>query len=135
MQNRIEKAAKLLSEGKLIVYPTDTLYGLGADISNEDAVKRVYEVKKRSFLQSLSIAVCNVNKIKMFAHLGKTAERIARKFMPGPITLILKKKSAVSDIVAKDKIAVRVPGNNVALSLSRKCPLTATSANRQTIFK
>jgi len=119
----------LLREGKLIVYPTDTLYGLGADIFNEDAVRRVYEVKARPFSMPLSIMLSSPDEIKDFAFLNPLAERIIDAFMPGAITVILKKKGNVPDVVAKDKVGIRVANCEVARSIAMEVKMTATSAN------
>lgn len=125
----IEKAIKLLKKGELIVYPTDTLYGLGADVFNENAIRKVYEVKKRPFTMPLSIAISSIDEIKEFAHMNEIAYKIAEKFMPGAITLILKKRRIVPDVLAKDKIGIRIPANEIALKIAKEIPITATSAN------
>jgi len=128
--NEIEKAADLLRKGGLVVYPTDTLYALGASVSNESAVRNVYEIKKRPLDIYLPVAVGSVEQIETVAVMNDAAKKIAGKFMPGPITLILKKKKGKSDIVARDKIAVRVPADPVALNISSITgAITATSAN------
>lgn len=128
--NEIERATDVLRKGGLIVYPTDTLYAIGASISNETAVRKVYKIKKRPLNIYLPVAVGGVEQIESVAVMNDAAKKIAGKFMPGPITLILKKKEGISDIVAKDKIAVRVPANPVALKISSVAgAITATSAN------
>ncbi|RLF48293.1 MAG: threonylcarbamoyl-AMP synthase [Thermoplasmata archaeon] len=129
MQSEIKKAIKILKEGKLVVYPTDTLYGLGADIFNEEAVKKVYEVKKRPLSMSLPIALASVDEIEEYAFMNNLAYKIAEEFMPGGITIILKKKRNIPDVVAKEKIAIRVPDCEVAREIAKNVPITATSAN------
>ena len=104
IKNKIERAIKLLKNGELIVYPTDTLYGLGADIFNEKAVKKVYDIKKRPYNLPLSISISDVNDIEEFAFMNDLAYKIVNKFMPGAITIVLKKKRIIPDIVAKNKI-------------------------------
>ena len=121
-----------LKNGEVIVYPTDTLYGLGADIFNKTAVKNIFLIKKRSFNQPLSIAISNINDLKDVAFVDDRIIRIAERFLPGKLTLILKKKKVISDILTagSDRIAVRIPNNNIALQiLSVFGPLTCTSAN------
>jgi len=121
-----------LKNGEVIVYPTDTLYGLGADIFNKTAVKNIFLIKKRSFNQPLSIAISNINDLKDVAFVDDRIVRIAKRFLPGKLTLILKKKKVISDILTagSDRIAVRIPNNNIALQiLSVFGPLTCTSAN------
>jgi L-threonylcarbamoyladenylate synthase len=129
MQSEIKKAIKLLKEGKLIVYPTDTLYGLGADIFNEKAVKKVYEVKKRPLSMPLPIALASVDEIKEYAFMNDLAYKIAEEFLPGSITIILKKRRSIPDVVTKEKIAVRVPDCEIAIEIAKNVPITATSAN------
>lgn len=129
MKSEIERALELLREGKLIVYPTDTLYGLGADIFNREAVKKVYEVKKRPVSMPLSIAISDVEEIEKYAFMNKIAYKIADQFLPGALTLILKKKKRVPDVISKDKIAIRIPSNEIALKIAENIPITATSAN------
>ena len=128
----LSNAIKALSEGKLIVYPTDTLYALGANIFNEDAVRKVYSIKKRKFNDPLPVAVVNVDEMEKIALVNENARILAKNFLPGKLTLILKKRPNVSDVVTAglDNIAIRIPDNQIALELlSRFGPITATSAN------
>ncbi len=121
-----------LNNGEIIVYPTDTLYGLGVDIYNDDAVKKIFLIKKRSFDQPLSIAVSSIEDIQDVAFVDDKVLNVAEKFLPGKLTLVLKKKTVVSDILTAGNscIAVRIPDNLVALRiLSVFGPLTCTSAN------
>jgi L-threonylcarbamoyladenylate synthase len=121
-----------LNNGEIIVYPTDTLYGLGVDIYNDDAVKKIFLIKKRSFDQPLSIAVSSIEDIQDVAFVDDKVISVAEKFLPGKLTLVLKKKNTVSDILTAggDCVAVRIPDNSVALRiLSVFGPLTCTSAN------
>ena len=128
----LTKAIAALKNGDVIVYPTDTLYGLGADIFNDDAIKKVFEIKRRPARNPLSIAVSNIEDIEKVAFLTKKARILSEHFLPGKLTLILRKKDIISDIITGglDKVAVRIPDNRIALSLlSDFGPLTATSAN------
>jgi L-threonylcarbamoyladenylate synthase len=119
-----------IREGKLVVYPTDTLYGLGADIFNVPAVKKIYQVKRRPLDLPLPVMVSDMDMMKKVAHITVPAKRIITKFLPGPLTIILKKKQIVPDSITKEKIAIRMPKNKIALHLaSCSGPLTATSAN------
>ena len=128
--NEIEKAADVIKKGGIIAYPTDTLYALGASIYNEDAVRKVYEIKKRPASICLPVAVESVSRIEDVAIMNETAEKLAEKFLPGSLTLILRKRESVPEIVAGEKIAVRVPSNDMAIRLlSVAGALTATSAN------
>ena len=128
----ISTAINALKQGNVIVYPTDTLYGLGADILNESAIRKVFEIKKRPKTLPLSIAVSNFDELNHYANINKIAKILIEKFLPGKLTLIVKKKSIVSDLITAglEKVAIRIPDNNIALEiLSRFGPLTATSAN------
>jgi L-threonylcarbamoyladenylate synthase len=131
MQN-LSKAITALLNGKVIVYPTDTLYGLGADIFNEDAVGKIFEIKKRPIDNPLPIAVSDLESLEKIAFIDKKTKHLTEAFLPGKLTLILNKKDCVPDIVTGglNKIAVRIPNNDIALKiLSEFGPITATSAN------
>jgi len=128
----LSKAIAALKDGNIVVYPTDTLYALGADIFNEKAVRKVFEIKKRPLDDSLSVAVSSFDDVERIAFVNDDARCLAECFLPGPLTLVLNKKNSISDVVTGglDKVAVRIPANDVALDLlSRFGPLTATSAN------
>ena len=126
------RAIEALQKGSVVVYPTDTLYALGADIFNEAAVGRIFRIKKRSMSIPLPVAVSGFDDIGQIAVVNDKAEFLAERFLPGSLTLILNKKSNVPDVVTAglDKVAVRIPDNEGALELlSRFGPLTVTSAN------
>jgi len=128
----LSKAVAALRAGQVIVYPTDTLYGLGADIFNYDAVQKIFRIKKREKNNPLPVAVANIKDIEKIAFVDKTSRCLIKTFLPGKLTIVLKKKSNVSDLVTGglDKVAIRIPNNIVALELLSKFgPLTATSAN------
>ncbi len=128
----LEEAIKHLQQGELIVYPTDTLYALGADIFNEEAVRKVYMVKRRPLSEPLPVAVSCVEEISRVAKLDPDAEKLVKRFLPGPLTIILPRKPSVPGIVTSggESIAIRIPDNISALTLlSQFGPLTVTSAN------
>jgi L-threonylcarbamoyladenylate synthase len=128
----LSKAIDALKKGEIVVYPTDTIYGLGADIFDIDAVKKVFIIKNRPFDNPLSIAVCNIGELEKIAILNEATRKLAKKFLPGKLTLILNKKKIIPDIVTAglEKVAIRIPDNRVTLKLlSEFGPLTATSAN------
>jgi Putative translation factor (SUA5) len=93
-KDKIELALNILREGGVVVYPTDTLYGIGVNISNGDAVERVFSIKKRSRSKPLSVCLPKVESISKVAYMDSETEKIARKLLPGPFTLILNKKKA-----------------------------------------
>lgn len=126
------EAVYSIQNGKIIVYPTDTLYGIGADIFDDDAVRRVFEIKKRPYDQPLSVAVASLEDIEDIAFVNDNARRLVEFFLPGPLTVILNKKNHVSYLVTAglETIAVRIPDNEIALRLlSVVGAITATSAN------
>ena len=131
-RQKISKAISALIKGEIIVYPTDTIYGLGADIFNEEAVEKIFKIKKRPKDQPISIAVSSIDDLKKIAVLNDAALKIAEKFLPGKITLILKKKEIISDTLLSgtDSIGVRIPNNKTALEILKNFgPMTCTSAN------
>jgi L-threonylcarbamoyladenylate synthase len=128
----LTKAITALKKGEVIVYPTDTLYGLGADIYNNGAVRKVFEIKKRPTATPLPVAVSDVEEIEKIAFLDEKSRNLVERFLPGKLTIVLKKKSIVPDVVTGglDKVAVRIPDDKIALRLlSEFGPLIATSAN------
>jgi L-threonylcarbamoyladenylate synthase len=128
----LNKAFSALSNGELIVYPTDTIYGLGANVFDKKAVKKLFEIKKRPFNLPISIAVSCVEDIGKIAFTDEKARKIADIFLPGSLTLVLKKKKIIPDIITSglDKVGIRIPDNKIAIDLlSNFGPLTCTSAN------
>jgi L-threonylcarbamoyladenylate synthase len=131
-KNDFSAALQALKAGEPIIYPTDTLYALGADIYNESAVKKVFTIKRRPFSIPLPIAVSSIKEIETVAFINEAARKIGEKFLPGTITIILKKKPSVPAIVTagSDTIAIRIPQHPIALRLLCEYgPLTVTSAN------
>jgi len=128
----LSKAIEALRNGDIVVYPTDTLYAFGVDIRNKDAVRKVFEVKKRPLDNPLPVAVSDLVDIEKIAFMSDIARDLAEYFLPGPLTMILNKKNVILNVVTGglDNIAVRIPDNDVALELlSRYGPITVTSAN------
>src|SRR5512136_3350188 len=121
-----------LKAGDLVVYPTDTLYGIGADPFNENSVKKVYMVKNRPFDMPLSSAVSNEKMMESIAVLNDNARKLIRKFLPGPLTIMLTKKPSIPDILTSgsNQVGIRIPDHPFAIRLiDRFGPITATSAN------
>ena len=125
-------AAEDIAAGNLIVYPTDTVYGIGADIYNEVAVKNLYLAKRRPFDMALSVAVADRKMMESVAILNETADKLIKAFLPGPLTIIIKKNPEVPDIVTagSQKVGIRIPEHPIALEIARRSgPIVATSAN------
>ncbi len=121
-----------LKNGAVIIYPTDTLYALGADIFNKTAIETVFSLKHRPSLQPLPIAVDSLPTMTTLADMTPLATRLATRFLPGPLTLILHKKPTIPPIITSghETIAIRIPRDPTALTLLHAAgPLTATSAN------
>ncbi|MDN5357790.1 MAG: L-threonylcarbamoyladenylate synthase [Candidatus Methanomethylophilaceae archaeon] len=125
-------AAEDIAAGRLVVYPTETVYGVGADVFNQKAVKKVFMAKNRPFDMPLSVAVTDKKMMEQVAILNENADRLIDAFLPGPLTIIIKKNTQISDMVTagSEKVGVRIPDNPIALELVRRCgPIVATSAN------
>jgi L-threonylcarbamoyladenylate synthase len=123
-----------IQQGKIIIYPTDTLYGLGANALNPHAVARIFQIKERPSHQALPIAVSGRTMATRFTYLTEKADRLITAFWPGALTLILRKKTAVLDRVAGERggIGVRAANHVIPLTIIQTLdlPLTATSANK-----
>jgi L-threonylcarbamoyladenylate synthase len=128
----VTETCTVLIKGGVILYPTDTLYGLGVDADNTDAVKKLYKIKNRDFDKGVPIIVSSIEMAEQYVVLNEKARIIAEKFWPGALTLILPKKgNNLSGIYAGETIGIRVPDNDFCLRLLNAfCgPITSTSAN------
>jgi L-threonylcarbamoyladenylate synthase len=129
---KLKEASKILKKGGLVIYPTDTLYGLACNALDEKAILNVYDVKKRPLTKPLPIAVSSLEMMRRYAVVTEKAEVLAKHFLPGALTIILNKKGLPSALTANtDKVAIRIPNSKVALKLIELAgmPITATSAN------
>ena len=129
--DKIEIARMAMEQGLIVVYPTDTVYGLGANIFDKKALLKVFSVKKRSINKPVSVCLSRVEDIHMVAYMDAETEEIIRKILPGPYTIILKKKDKLSSLLTAgtNRIGVRIPDNRVCMDLTRDFPITSTSAN------
>ncbi|NLX48058.1 MAG: threonylcarbamoyl-AMP synthase [Euryarchaeota archaeon] len=128
----LEHILSTLRFGLLVVYPTETVYGLGADPFDETAVKRVFIAKRRPFDMPLSIAVNDISVADQIAELDENAYRLAKAFLPGPLTLLVKKRPILPDIVTASmpEVGIRIPDHPVALRILEEFgPIISTSAN------
>ena len=135
-QNEVDKkviddAVKVLADGGVILYPTDTVYGLGANIFNRKAVKKVYNIKKRSYLKPVSLLVSSKDAIPLVSKASLNQLNFIDKYLPGPYTFILKKSKIVPRHLTSGSVnvGVRVPKSEIACSLAKIFPITTTSAN------
>lgn len=130
-KNVIDEAVKVLADGGVILYPTDTVYGLGANIFNRKAVKKVYNIKKRSYLKPVSLLVSSKDAIPLVSKASLNQLNFIDKYLPGPYTFILKKSKIVPRHLTSGSVnvGVRVPKSEIACSLAKIFPITTTSAN------
>ena len=138
-QDVIEKAAKALTDGHLVAFPTETVYGLGADATNEKAVSRIYSVKGRPSDHPLIVHISSINQLEKWAiDIQEYAIKLARDFWPGPMTLILKRSALAKDYITggQNNVGLRVPAQPIALALladfekNGGLGIAAPSANR-----
>ena len=132
-ETRIEKAVRVLSRDGLVVYPTETVYGLGAGALSDMAVIKVFEAKQRPLGKPISVAVSDIEMIYGIADVTPLAERFIDKFLPGPVTILLPVKNCLPGDLwgGTGTIGIRYPDHAVALELiaAFDSPITATSAN------
>lgn len=129
----VEEAAQVLRHDGIVIYPTDTVYGLGGDAFSDEAILKVYEAKRRPLSQPISIAVSNCDMIFGVAKVDEFAAGFMDNFLPGPVTVVLPARNSVPDILTGGTglIGIRYPRHPVALRLISLIdnPITATSAN------
>lgn len=135
----ILKAAMALKNGYLVAFPTETVYGLGADATNQDAVSRIFSIKNRPKNHPLILHLGSINEIENWAiEIPDYAYKLANKYWPGPMTLILKRRSNVKDFVTggQETVGIRIPNHEIALSLLQEFKkigsgaIVAPSANK-----
>lgn len=129
----IQNAANIIKEGGLVAFPTETVYGLGANALDENAVKKIFKAKGRPQDNPLIIHVADKDISNLVENVPEVAEKLMDKFWPGPLTLILKKKNIIPSVTSAnlDSIGIRMPSNQIALKLIElsKVPIAAPSAN------
>lgn len=131
-ENRIEVLAELLREGKLVAFPTETVYGLGTNAFMKESVYKIYEVKGRKEEKPLSLHIGTLENLEDIVELDFLTKRLLLQFSPGPINIIAKKKSNIPEWIGKgDTLGVRFPSLPICQKLLRlaKVPVVATSAN------
>jgi len=128
----IQKASRVVSDGGIIVFPTDTVYGVGCDPFNKKSVDEIYKIKNRPKSKPFPILVYSMKEANQIADFDSDSQRLAEKFWPGPLTLILKLKDSriKKSLDVEEKIAIRIPNNKCLLELLSTCKfLIGTSAN------
>lgn len=127
----LNRAVGILRKGGIIVYPTETAYGIGCDAFNEKAIKKLFEIKKRQLNQPCSVIVSSLEMIEQISELTISAKKLIEKYHPGPLVIALKKKKNIPDVLNKSGIAFRISKNNIAQKLTQMLnrPIVSTSAN------
>lgn len=129
----IDKTAEVIKNGGVVVFPTDTVYGLAADATNEEAIKKLFLIKKREIGKPISVIVKDINAARIYAAISKKVENIITKLLPGPYTIVLRIKERLPEILTSERetIGLRIPKCIFTELLSEKlnAPYTATSAN------
>lgn len=133
-KEEVKSSIKMLKEGKILVVPTDTVYGICSDATNEKAVEKIFRIKNRDKNNPLNILVSSVDMAKKYTkNFNKIAETLANKFWPGALTMVLEKNDLIPKIVTanKETIGVRIPDNEVTLNIINELslPIACPSAN------
>ena len=127
------RAAGVLRKGGVIIYPTDTLYGLGADAFSDSAVEKVYAIKGRDPQKPIHAVFADFTMVEEYAIVNDAARKLAAEFLPGPLTMVLQKKPGVTGGIGNgETIGIRIPDNDFCLELAKTFgkPFTTTSANK-----
>ena len=133
MTDGLTDAVAALRRGDLVVYPTETVYGLAADATDPEAVERAFEAKGRPRDKPVSMALPDVGAAADYVRLSDRERAFCERFLPGPVTVLLERTDRVPDVLVagRDRVGVRVPDHELARDLARRVgPITATSANR-----
>jgi L-threonylcarbamoyladenylate synthase len=132
---RLHEASGIISRGGLVAFPTETVYGLGANALDRDAILKIFEAKQRPAWDPIIVHAANLDMLRsLVREWPEKAEALASKFMPGPLTLLLPKRDIIPDecTAGREKVGVRIPANPIALALisAAGVPIAAPSANR-----
>lgn len=129
----LERAATAIQNGDLVVYPTETVYGLAGDALDADAVERVFDAKGRDLSKPVSMAVPSVPAALEYVRATTREREFMATFLPGPVTVLCRRRSMIPDVLTAggDRVGIRVPDHQLALALCERAetPITATSAN------
>ena len=128
----LEKASQIVSQGGIVIFPTDTVYGIGCNPYNKESVERIYKIKSRDIMKPLPVLTYSIETAEKIVEFDQFTKKIVKKFWPGPLTVILKvtDKKIKESLNLKNKIAIRVPDHKCTLELLKKCNfLVGTSAN------
>ena len=132
--SKLKEPAQIIRNGGIVVFPTETVYGIGTNGLNENSIKRLYEVKQRPLNKPISLLVNSIEMIEQITqNISELEYKLIKKFMPGPFTIILKKKDIIPNILTAngDTVGIRMPENKTALKLIEYAgvPIATPSAN------
>ena len=129
----ISKVAEVLDQGGVIIYPTDTFYGIGCDLFNKKSIRRVYQLKKRPLSKPFSFICGDLKDISLYAQVSNNAYRIMKRTLPGPYTFVLEGTRLVPKLMltSRKTVGIRVPNNKICLSIVKQLgrPIISTSIN------
>lgn len=128
----IEKASQIINQGGVVIFPTDTVYGIGCDPYNKASIEKIYKIKSRCITKSVPVLTYSIETAERIAQFDQLTKKIVKKFWPGPLTIILKvtDEKIKKSLNLENKIAIRVPDHKCTLELLKKCNyLVGTSAN------
>lgn len=131
----IKKAVNTLKDGGVIIYPTDTVYGIGCDIFNKDAIQRIYSIKNVAETKLFSFIIPDLKEIAKYAKVSDYAYKVMKKLLPGPYTFVLPASKTVPKILwtKRKTVGIRIPDNEVALTLAKELghPIISTSVTNR----
>lgn len=133
IRDQIDRAAKILKAGGVIAFPTETVFGIGALLSKPKAIKKLFKIKNRPRSKPFQILIAGMKQAEELGKFNEPAQKLAKKYWPGPLTLVVYKKKTVSKLVTGGtaKVGLRIPDHKTILSLLKKTgPMVATSANQ-----
>lgn len=132
--NRLNKPAKIIKNGGIVIFPTETVYGIGTNGFDSKAIEKLYKLKKRPYNKPISLLVSDINMVDLVAKdITDLEYKLMEKFFPGPLTIILKKRECVPDILTagQDTVGIRIPSGEIARRLVEYVgnPIATSSAN------
>ena len=132
-ENELKNAIDVINNGGIVIFPTDTVYGIASNIDDEKAISKLFELKERNDNKPICVLTSSVNKIEKVAYIKNKELELITKYMPGALTIILDKKEDISNRLTSNlqTIGVRIPNNEIALNILKyiEKPLATTSAN------
>lgn len=130
--SQIEEIVSYIQAGKVVAFPTETVYGLGVQFLNEEALEKLMEAKNRDYSKAITLMVADKKEIDDYAYVNDDARKIIDAFMPGMLTLVFQKRESVDDVMTNGKktIGIRIPDHSLVLQLLQQAgPMLVTSAN------